>query len=376
MATIKQGEKDYLEEHSKEKVEFYKKYLDLYLTVLINAEFTKSINIYDIFCGVGIYDLDDSKGSPIVAMECIKNQLKQHSKNSYKKVRLLINDGDTKRVERAKNYIEKNYNNEFEFTHYNLLSEEIFKLTISKIQKTQPNETNLIFIDPHGYKHIYKKDITNIMEAGKSEILIFLPIHQMYRFMKPKDFENEHISSLPLRRFMTEFELEYDAKNSKEYISHVQKAFSFNEKYYTASYILESDRKNLYALFYITKNLKGLEKAIVTKWELDGLCGKGFEQKKAPSLFEELDKEEKNENCLDNWFKKIKVYLQSEKDNNEIYEFTLKNGFLLKHTNEVLKKLQTDNKLDFDRKIRKSSFYLNYDSHRDNDIRYKVKIIE
>ncbi|HHD79572.1 MAG TPA: three-Cys-motif partner protein TcmP, partial [Epsilonproteobacteria bacterium] len=105
MATLKQGEKNYLEEHSKEKVAFYEKYLNLYLTVLINAQYVNAINIYDIFCGVGIYDGDGSKGSPVVAMECIKKQLKIHRKNRDKPINLLINDGDKKRVNIAKNYI-------------------------------------------------------------------------------------------------------------------------------------------------------------------------------------------------------------------------------------------------------------------------------
>lgn len=371
---LKQGERNYLEEHSKEKVGFYKKYLDLYLTVLINSNYTESINIYDIFCGVGIYSEDDSKGSPVIAMESIIKQLEQH--NSSKKISLLINDGDIKRVERAQKYIEDNYGNKFNFSVYNLLSEDIFKLTISKIKNTKNNENNLVFIDPHGYKHIYKKDILDIMEAGKSEILIFLPIHLMYRFIKPTQTDIDNTSYIPLKRFMTEFNLKYSVKSPKEYIEHIQKAFSFTEKYFTASYILESDSKNQYALFFITKNLKGLEKAVHTKWELDKLCGKGFEQKKAPSLFEAVDKEEKNENCLEVLDNKLNIFLQENKTNNELYEFTLKNGFLIKHTNEVLRKLQNNNKLIFDRDIRKNSFYINYKNHQNKDIEYKVRKIE
>jgi len=199
MATLKQGEKNYLEEHSKEKVAFYEKYLNLYLTVLINAQYVKAINIYDIFCGVGIYDGDGSKGSPVVAMECIKNQLKIHWKNRDKPISLLINDGDKTRVNIAKNYIEKNCNAKCLFTAYNLQSNEIFSLVIDKIKKSKKDENHLVFIDPHGYKDIYKNDIVNIMEAGKSEILIFLPIHLMYRFLKPtkneeKSFTFEAIS--------------------------------------------------------------------------------------------------------------------------------------------------------------------------------------
>jgi len=364
---IKQGDKDYLEEHSKEKVTFYKKYLSSYLAVLLNTPYTKAINIYDIFCGVGIYSKDNSKGSPVVAMEVIKEF------NTPIPIKLVINDGDTRRVQTAEKHIKSNYNQAFEFEAYNLLAEKIFELTISEI-KNNKSGNNLVFIDPHGYKDIYKKDIIDIMEVGKSEILIFLPIHMMYRFLKPSKEDRENISYQPLITFMETFRLNYDVKTTKEYIEHIKQAFSFNEKYYTTSYILQSDSKNDYALFFITKNLKGLEKAVETKWNLDKLCGKGFEQKKAPSLFEKEEKEEKKENCLEAFLEKIKLYLKTKRTNNELYEFTLKNGFLLKHTNDILRQLDSKNKLHFDRKVRKNAFYIKYENYRDDNIEYEVQI--
>ena len=376
MATLKQGEKNYLEEHSKEKVAFYEKYLNLYLTVLINTQYVKAINIYDIFCGVGIYDGDGSKGSPVVAMECIKKQLKIHWKNRDKLINLLINDGDKKRVNIAKNYIEKHCNNKCIFSAFNLESKEIFSSVIDKIKKSKKDENHLIFIDPHGYKDIYKNDIVNIMEAGKSEILIFLPIHLMYRFLKPTQNDKENPSYIPLRRFMTEFGLEYNATSPQEYIAHIENAFLCNEKYYTASYRLQADSSNLYALFFITKHIKGLEKAIDTKWELDELCGEGFEKKQPKSLFESEYKEEKKENCIEKFKDKLIEFLHTERTNNEIYIFALTNGFLIKHTNAILRQLDRKNKLIFDRDIRKNSFYLNYDYCKNNTIKYKEKINE
>jgi three-Cys-motif partner protein len=365
----KQGEKDYLEEHSKEKIEFYKKYLNAYLAVLINSPFTKAINIYDVFCGVGLYSNDGSKGSPIVAMEIIKNF------NSNMKIKLLINDGDTKRVETAHSYIINNYNQQFEFESCNLLSKEIFELTISKIMRSK-NENHFVFIDPHGYKDIHKENIIDIMEVGKSEILIFLPIHMMYRFLEPSQRDRENSSYQPLIEFMEAFDLNYDVQNSKEYIEHIKQAFSFENKYYTTSYILQSNTKNDYALFFITKNLKGLEKAVETKWKLDELCGKGFEQQKAPTLFDGIDKETKKENCLKDLSEKLQIYLQDYRNNNELYEFTLKNGFSLKHINDILKRLQNDDKLYFDRTTKKNAFYINYENYKDKNIKYEVKINE
>ncbi len=376
MATLKQGEKNYLEEHSKEKVAFYEKYLNLYLTVLINAQYVKAINIYDIFCGVGIYDGDGSKGSPVVAMECIKKQLKIHWKNRDKPINLLINDGDKKRVNIAKNYIEKHCNNKCTFSVFNLDSKDIFSSVLDKIKKSKKNENHLVFIDPHGYKDIYKNDIVNIMEAGKSEILIFLPIHLMYRFLKPTQNDKENPSYIPLRRFMTEFGLEYNATSPQEYIAHIEKAFLCDEKYYTASYRLQADSSNLYALFFITKHIKGLEKAIDTKWELDELCGEGFEKKQPKSLFESEEKENKKEKCIEKFRDKLMEFLRTERTNNEIYIFALTNGFLIKHTNAILRQVNGKNKLIFDRNIRKNSFYLNYDYYKNDTIKYKVKINE
>ena len=58
--------------HSKAKVDFYKKYLEKYLGILFQSTYIEEINIYDLFCGIGIYE-NGKKGSPIVAFECIKN---------------------------------------------------------------------------------------------------------------------------------------------------------------------------------------------------------------------------------------------------------------------------------------------------------------
>ncbi|HFU75181.1 MAG TPA: three-Cys-motif partner protein TcmP [Arcobacter sp.] len=373
---IKQGEKDYLKEHSKEKVAFYKKYLDLYLTVLLHSPYTTRINIYDIFCGVGVYSGDRSKGSPVVAMESIQDKFRGFPNNSdTKQISLTINDGDESRVNTAKKYIENNCNiSKCSFTAKNYDAKEIFPYVINDIQSKQKSEHHFIFIDPHGYKDIYKRDIISLMEAGKSEILIFLPIHLMYRFLKPTKLDEENRSYLPLRRFMEEFGLEYNAQTPKEYIKHIEEAFLCDEKYFTTSYVLQADSNNYYALFFITKNLRGLEKAVITKWDLDELCGEGLEKEKAPSLFETLEKEDKKENCLNILEAKLKIFLSIERTNNEIFKFTLLNGFLLKHSNDILKQFQVKDLLEFDRKVRKGSFYLKYENYKHDEVKYKVKM--
>ena len=69
-------------------------------------------------------------------------------------------------------------------------------------------------------------------------------------------------------------------------------------------------------------------------------------------------------------------YLSVERTNNEIYIFALTNGFLIKHTNAILRQLNRQNKLVFDRDVRKNSFYLNYDYCKNDTVKYKVKVNE
>ncbi len=214
------------------------------------------------------------------------------------------------------------------------------------------------------------------MEAGKSEILIFLPIHMMYRFLKPSKDDENNQSYEPLKRFMKEFNVNDDVESIDEYISNIKESFSFNNQYFTTSYKLRATNSNNdYALFFITKNIYGLEKAVETKWKLDKLCGEGF-AKKQPNLFENEFKNKEQEDCLNSFKKKLIIYLSEEKTNNEIYKFTLTNGFQIKQANEILKELCLNNGCTFDRNIRKNSFYLNYTNYKNEEIKYRIKINE
>ncbi len=73
---------------------------------------------------------------------------------------------------------------------------------------------------------------------------------------------------------------------------------------------------------------------------------------------------------------KLKLYLQESKNNNEIYEWTLKQGFMPKHTNQILRKLQNNNKLKITPDtIRKGSFYNTYDDYRKQALKIKLQLI-
>jgi len=137
-------------EHSEAKLNFYKTYLSKYLSILLLDKYTNTINIYDVFCGVGIYK-DGKKGSPIITIEIIKDLLEKYSS---KNITLTINDKDKSKVENVTNYIQSNYNNICRLESYNLDALDMFNIVNKKI-KYKKGVKNLIFIDPYGYKNIY-----------------------------------------------------------------------------------------------------------------------------------------------------------------------------------------------------------------------------
>ena len=54
--TMKADVKNTMQIHSRAKVDFYKTYLEKYVSILCQSQYIRHIRIYDVFCGMGIYD--------------------------------------------------------------------------------------------------------------------------------------------------------------------------------------------------------------------------------------------------------------------------------------------------------------------------------
>lgn len=100
------------------------------------------------------------------------------------------------------------------------------------------------------------------------------------------------------------------------------------------------------------------------KWEIDTEQGKGWDYGgNQPSLFHE-----QKTNPLE---QKLKEFLNGKKRyNGELYEFTLRQGFLPKHTNEVLYAWQNSGQMEVltasGEMARKRSFYIAYNYYKED----------
>lgn len=381
----KKKAQDLMLDHSKAKVEFYQKYLEIYLSVLCKSEFYDHIYIYDVFCGRGVYD-DGGLGSPIRAVETIKKV--RENTGSKKYIHLVLNDMNPNHTDNVRRYIEEHYKEQdFCYISYHNKDAEVLLDTLSlQTGIRSKNRKNLFFIDPYGYKNIHKDTLQRILANGQSEILLFLPISFMHRFRHYAFEEDCNEGAKQLRKFITSFfpvnhpictEQEMSAKT---YIKHLTSAFTFRDNFFATSYYIERDAKNLFALFFMCSNIYGFEKILEVKWKLNEKDGRGFEQpKQMADLFADFEKEEIRKEQYEELRTSLIDYLSVARTNGEIYKFVLKKEYLPKHANEVLRDLQNNNQInvtlgDSKKLARKGSFYLSYKDSK--DIYYPKAIIE
>jgi len=364
-----------LRPHSEVKIRLLKLYLERYLNVLTQSKYFGDIQLYDLFCGEGIYD-GDGKGSPIIILETIKNIF--YSNNSdvktTNKFNCLFNDKEKWKVEKLRN----------EITNRNLHYSDIGKLNFSQKDyqdlilevAKEINELKkqkaFVFIDPYGYKDIKVSHIKSLLQSKKSEVLLFLPTQFMFRFETKGTPEClvDFISELmPVDQWP-------NSETGIDFIENLKEAFrnSLGPDYFVDSFIITRDINQFFCLFFFTSHIYGFDRMLDAKWKIDEEDGRGWHYQIEHSLFSQVEKKA-------NTYKfeqKLIAFLKAERSNSELYEFRVHNGHLATHTNEILMKFQNEGKLISLKAdgspARKSSFYLNYKDYKNEPKKIKLKL--
>ncbi len=345
-------------DHSKAKVELYGKYLQKYLMVICQDKFTTDVHLYDLFCGEGIYD-NYGIGSPIIAIREFKKIY--NLPISIPNIHLTFNDIGLGVVEKLKENIKKEYEKvNWVIRYFNLNFSEILPQVISEISGFK-KEKAIIFIDPKGYKEISITKIRSLLELKKTEVLLFLPIRDMYRFANMKK-EKIGPGHEPLLKFMEEILPERVSQfvSQIDFINQLKKGFkNILSEYFVDTFIIERDKGQFFCLFFFTSHIRGYEKMLEAKWELDENEGRIWRVEKSESMFsgnEVLDIEGK-----------LKKYIEEKRRyNGDIYKFCLQESFLPKHANEILEEWQKRNQVIIvnlnGSPGRKGAFYISYDN--------------
>lgn len=356
-------------EHSQAKVELYGKYLSKYLFVITQDQYTTDIHLYDLFSGEGIYE-NEKIGSPIIALKELR-KLYGTKERKLPNFHITFNDINSEVINKLKINIKSVYiNSEWEINflnddYLNLLPQ--VKAHIAKYK----DEKAIIFLDPKGYKEIVIEHINQLLTRGKSEVLLFLPIRDMYRFANMSR-EEMNAGHEPLQKLMQDlfpngvpyFESQID------FINKVRKGFkNILKKYFVDTFIIEREKGQFFCLFFFTSHIRGFEKMLEAKWEVDENEGRIWRTYRSESMFsgnEILDIESKLKFLMAN----------TQKGNGDVYSYCLNEGFLPKHANEIFNIWQQQKLLtvtENGKPARKGSFYLNYNEYKNDPNKVQFK---
>ena len=361
-------------DHSKAKVLLLQKYLEKYLNIIANDGYTQKINVFDLFCGEGIYE-NDGEGSPIAILRTLKDLhfINKAKNKELVKVDLYFNDKDEFKIQKLSSIIsdKKLYYEIFgNITYRSKDYKEIIDSLSMYIQNMQ-NEKAFIFIDPYGYKEIRASEIKKLLQSKKSEVLLFLPTQFMYRF----DEKGTPEALIEIIEELVDIK-EWKTSNSVyQFIDQFKEALKkyIGEAFFVDTFSIEKDAATVFCLFFFSSHIRGFEKMLETKWQIDADEGKGWSYEKTGDLFADFKTNPLEEKLI------TLISASNKVHNGEIYEFTLRNGFLPTHAVEIFNSMQSDGKLevlsDIEGKVRKGAFYINYDNYKSEPkkVHFKLK---
>lgn len=362
-------------QHSEVKVRLLKLYLEKYLNILTHSPYFNEIYVYDLFCGEGIYE-DGGKGSPVIILETI-NAIHSVSKVSDRKTGHFIcnfNDFEGSKVDKLQAIIVEKRLFKEELGKLNCTKEDyqlLLPKVVAKVSRLKKDKA-FIFIDPYGYKDISVKHILSLVENKKTEVLLFLPTQFMFRFETKgtpeslKDFINELVPKEEWPK----------SETGIDFIESLRDGFrgALGKDFFVDSFIITRDRNQFFSLFFFTSHIYGFDRMLESKWEIDAEEGRGWYYEDA-SLFND---QPKKPNTL-KFERSLMSFLKGKyRTNGEIYEFTVRNGHLTSHANDILAKAQTEGHLEIRAKdgkpVRKGSFHIRYKEYRDEFDKIEIMV--
>ncbi len=357
------------------KLEIFRGYTRNWLPVFLSRVSYPNVNIFDFFSGPG-KDKNGQEGSPLI----ILNELDQYlhdplvPKASEVSVSVYFNDDNEKNIEDLKKNISEvtrgpaAYSIRFAKKDFEIaFMEELPELK-------RPDTANLVILDQFGLKQINDKIFHELIACPTTDILFFISSNHIKRF----------ISEGCIQQYFPLPEDEIRKVGSKEIHRYICNKFYRNLipkgcEYYLAPFsIQKGNNPNIYGLIFGSRSVFGLQKFLEVCWDKDSVTGEANYNIDNDSIRDgqlSLWQEDNVIKKQDQFKKDLEGYIQSEQPTNiELYRFSLENGFLPGHTNDILRELQKSNRLEVkdprtNENIRKGAFYVNWDSYKKHEAR-------
>lgn len=319
------------------KVKFYKDYIGGYLIKVLMA--VGKCFVADLFCGPG--KNGPKLGSPLVLLEEARRMLSsEHLLKAHQnpEVKILFNDIVPEHIENLKHELE-----EFgPVPHISIVG--ITNKPFSEILRQLPPILRLkipkfFFLDPFAYSTIQLDDIRQLIASDFTEVMLFLPTQDAYRFAATENIPPATRNFL--ENFTTLGVHNYDGIEdfNKSICQKFREALGLK---FVRPILLDGGQRK-HTLFLLTKHVRGMMLANKIFWEKspDGLgirdgigeqhllntgdCSQDFLQ--FATLFEET------------------LQSQGSMTNQQIIVFTASHGFISEHAKKILDELKGSGKI-------------------------------
>lgn len=317
---------------TKTKLDIFENYLTEWLPTFLFSE--SEVNVCDFFAGPGI-DISGNHGSPLRIFNVLE-KFEDHIVENRVQINVVLNEKKKKKLEALKANI---FNRKASLSARlnQLINVQIynddFQVLFPSIERSLIQGPNLFFFDQNGVKQMTLKFILHLETFYKTDYLFFLSSSYFKRFgpthlFPDLNIQNEDIDSRQIHRIVVEKFRQTLPEYSRTKLYH----FSIKKNH------------NIYGLVFGATHLLAVEKFLKVAWnenKINGEANFDIDQdlNTQMDLFtgqpEKISKIERFENGLKAFSKRRKRFT-----NEEVFIYTLDEGFTPKHAREALIKLR------------------------------------
>ena len=359
---------------------YVRRWIPVFLTAWKNGSNYESVNVFDFFAGPGT-DARGNSGSPRIIQDELKAYCETHNDLKAKglRVRLYFNDKEIGHVQQLEQCLAENAcpRSCCERVFSSKPFQQAFADRLPLMQDSR--SANLVIMDQFGMKEVTPALVMTLAGCRATDILFF-------------------VSSSCIRRFAAEpatqsyFQMSAEDLMSSDYKSihrhicaYFRSTLPSGAKYHLAPFSIRKGG-NIYGIVFGSGSLLGLQKFLEACWELDEVTGEAnYDIDDDPARYGErfllaemnvIKKQDAFERDLEEMLREgANGQGQSSPANNlNVYRFTLERGFLPKHANKHLTKIQKAGRLEVkaphsEESPKKGAFYLSWENYKQGNVR-------
>lgn len=358
------------------KLDVFRGYIREWLAVFLTDKYNNRVAIFDFFSGKG-QDKHGHPGTPLIVLEELFSYYNANSSklNPYVKIGLFFNDKDPNSIQVLEKLVnekmkELDLNNKFQIKI--TFEDKEFSEALSQTYKYLSTDqiACLALMDQFGINQVTSQYFKKLIAAPKTDIIFFISSSTLARF-------SDHEAIIKYFPNVKKYRSEDPRDTHTGILEMFRDMVPADQEYFLAPFTLKRGG-NYNGLIFGSNHLLGLQKFLKICWDLDNNAGEGnansyhdIQTTKGQMLIPGME----TPNKIAMFEEMLWEYLSTPKTNYQIYEYSLLNGFLSSHINQVLKKFQEEGKINVitNKPLKKGFFRINQDLYKRIDEEVKIE---